>query len=74
MSYRSQLLNTFTNLGGTWPKYFVLKGKANHSLGHCLCLIMGGIAVDFFSIATCEVSEAGSSLTVRGERSGHAFN
>lgn len=20
------LLNTFTNLGGTWPKYFVLKG------------------------------------------------
>ncbi|KAI0253362.1 acetyl-coenzyme A transporter 1-domain-containing protein [Lactifluus subvellereus] len=41
------LLNTFTNLGGTWPKYFVLK------------------AVDFFSIATCEVSEAGSSLAVR---------
>ncbi|KAF8500425.1 acetyl-coenzyme A transporter 1-domain-containing protein [Russula emetica] len=41
------LLNTFTNLGGTWPKYFVLK------------------AVDFFSIATCEVSEAGSSLTVK---------
>ena len=21
-----QLLNTFTNLGGTWPRYFVLKG------------------------------------------------
>ncbi|KAH9989208.1 acetyl-coenzyme A transporter 1 [Russula vinacea] len=41
------LLNTFTNLGGTWPKYFVLK------------------AVDFFSIATCEVSESGSSLTVK---------
>ncbi|KAH9988800.1 acetyl-coenzyme A transporter 1-domain-containing protein [Russula compacta] len=41
------LLNTFANLGGTWPKYFVLK------------------AVDFFSIATCEVSEAGSSLTVK---------
>ncbi|KAI0294849.1 acetyl-coenzyme A transporter 1-domain-containing protein [Multifurca ochricompacta] len=41
------LLNTFTNLGGTWPKYFVLK------------------AVDLFSIATCEVNEAGSSLTVK---------
>jgi len=41
------LLNTFTNLGGTWPKYFVLK------------------AVDLFSIATCEVSEAGSSLAVK---------
>jgi hypothetical protein len=24
---RSQLLNTFTNLGGTWPKFFVLKGR-----------------------------------------------
>jgi hypothetical protein len=34
----------------------------------------GAIAVDFFSIATCEVSEAGSSLTVRGERTGSAFN
>jgi hypothetical protein len=45
------LLNTFTNLGGTWPKYFVLK------------------AVDFFSIATCEVSESGSSLMVKGMRS-----
>jgi hypothetical protein len=26
-------------------------------------------AVDFFSIATCKVSEAGSSLTVKGESS-----
>jgi hypothetical protein len=29
LSYRSQLLNTFTNLGGTWPKYFVLKGGSS---------------------------------------------
>ncbi|KAH9000952.1 acetyl-coenzyme A transporter 1-domain-containing protein [Lactarius hatsudake] len=42
------LLNTFTNLGGTWPKFFVLK------------------AVDYFSVATCQVNEAGSSLTVKG--------
>ena len=31
---------------------------------------MGIKAVDFFSIATCEVSEAGSSLTVKGSCSG----
>ncbi|KAI0062645.1 hypothetical protein BV25DRAFT_1915799 [Artomyces pyxidatus] len=41
------LLNTFTNLGGTWPKFFVLKG------------------VDFFTIATCEVQEAGTTLNVK---------
>ena len=27
----TKLLNTFTNLGGTWPKYFVLKGSVNRS-------------------------------------------
>ena len=42
------LLNTFTNLGGTWPKYFVLKG------------------VDYFTIATCQVQEAGSQLIING--------
>ena len=26
---RPQLLNTFTNLGGTWPKFFVLKGGSD---------------------------------------------
>ncbi|KAI0052048.1 hypothetical protein FA95DRAFT_1484294 [Auriscalpium vulgare] len=41
------LLNTFTNLGGTWPKFFVLKG------------------VDFFSVATCQVKEAGTVLSVK---------
>ena len=29
---RPQLLNTFTNLGGTWPKYFVLKGRSSSIL------------------------------------------
>ena len=33
----------------------------------------GRLAVDFFSIATCEVSDAGLSLSVKGERSGSAF-
>lgn len=25
-----QLLNTFTNLGGTWPKWFILKGSSRN--------------------------------------------
>ncbi|KAI5832121.1 hypothetical protein K523DRAFT_268445 [Schizophyllum commune Tattone D] len=29
------LLNTFTNLGGTWPKYFVLKGIDMFSVSTC---------------------------------------
>ncbi|KAF8140055.1 acetyl-coenzyme A transporter 1-domain-containing protein [Boletus edulis] len=29
------LLNTFTNLGGTWPKYFVLKGVDFFSEAYC---------------------------------------
>ncbi|KAF7340056.1 GYF domain-containing protein [Mycena venus] len=29
------LLNTFTNLGGTWPKYFVLKGVDLFSVATC---------------------------------------
>ncbi|TDL28917.1 MFS general substrate transporter [Rickenella mellea] len=29
------LLNTFTNLGGTWPKYFVLKGVDLFSIATC---------------------------------------
>ncbi|EIN13244.1 MFS general substrate transporter [Punctularia strigosozonata HHB-11173 SS5] len=41
------LLNTFSNLGGTWPRFFVLKG------------------VDFFTVATCKVKEAGTELTLK---------
>ncbi|KAI6045025.1 acetyl-coenzyme A transporter 1-domain-containing protein [Pisolithus marmoratus] len=29
------LLNTFTNLGGTWPKYFVLKGVDYFTVAYC---------------------------------------
>lgn len=29
------LLNTFSNLGGTWPKYFVLKGVDYFSVAYC---------------------------------------
>ncbi|KAI0078492.1 MFS general substrate transporter [Panus rudis PR-1116 ss-1] len=41
------LLATFTNLGGTWPRFFVLKG------------------VDWFSVATCQIKEAGHELSVK---------
>jgi MFS transporter, PAT family, solute carrier family 33 (acetyl-CoA transportor), member 1 len=30
-----QLLNTFSNLGGTWPRYFVLKGVDYFSVATC---------------------------------------
>jgi len=43
------LLNTFSNLGGTWPRYFVLKG------------------VDYFSVATCELKDAGKDITIRAQ-------
>lgn len=38
-----QLLNTFSNFGGTWPKFFVLE------------------AVDFFTVATCDIPKADGS-------------
>ena len=41
-------MNTFSNLGGTWPKYFVLKG------------------VDYFSVATCKLDDAGKDITIKG--------
>ena len=42
------LLNTFTNLGGTWPKYFVLKGVDFFTIATCQVqagsqLVMNGI-------------------------------
>jgi len=42
------LLNTVSNLGSTWPRFFVLR------------------AIDFFTIATCEVDDNSSSLTAKG--------
>ncbi|KAH9988801.1 acetyl-coenzyme A transporter 1-domain-containing protein [Russula compacta] len=43
-----QLLNTVSNLGSTWPRFFVLR------------------AIDFFTIATCEVDGDSTSLTAKG--------
>ncbi|KAF9454985.1 hypothetical protein P691DRAFT_654525 [Macrolepiota fuliginosa MF-IS2] len=52
------LLNTFTNMGGTWPKWFVLKGMCSY-----LVLLY---CVDLFSVATCHVTEGGTELVVPG--------
>ena len=37
-----QLLNTFSNLGGTWPKFFVLKGVDFFSVAICELSGAGG--------------------------------
>jgi hypothetical protein len=60
------LLNTFTNLGGTWPKYFVLKGKT-FSTSSAWILIPPNAGVDILTVATCKAKE-GSSLVVKGKR------
>ncbi|KAN0129644.1 MFS general substrate transporter [Lactarius tabidus] len=42
------LLNTFSNLGSIWPRFFVLR------------------AIDYFTIATCQVGDNSTSLTANG--------
>ena len=51
------LLNTFTNMGGTWPKWFVLRGVDWFSIGHCHIpdgaseiLIKGELNVDLYLV------------------------
>jgi len=52
------LLNTFTNLGGTWPRYFVLKGVDLFSIATCHVKEAG----TEFSVGAAEcVSEHGKS-------------
>jgi len=53
-------------MGGTWPKWFVLKGKARLNL--LLFVISENLkGVDFFSVATCQVTGSGIELAVRGQ-------
>ncbi|KAJ6574665.1 MFS general substrate transporter [Mycena capillaripes] len=58
------LLNTFTNLGGTWPKYFVLKGKKIYFL-LCIHVYSPNLGVDLLTVAHCQVKQAGSELVVK---------
>jgi len=53
------LLNTFTNLGGTWPKWFILKGVDLFTVAHCK---IPATAIELAAKATECVSEHGKSL------------
>jgi PAT family acetyl-CoA transporter-like MFS transporter 1 len=60
-----QLLNTFTNMGGTWPKWFVLKGKSLlYSLEDKFSFLCTG--VDLLSDATCKVADVGVDIAIQG--------
>lgn len=60
-----QLLNTFSNMGGTWPKWFVLKG--NHQTSSVLSKIsLSPIGVDLLSEATCKVAGVGVDVSIQG--------
>lgn len=52
------LLNTFSNLGGTWPRYFVLKGVDYFSVA--TCRVKEGASEIFVEASEC-VSDAGKS-------------
>jgi len=53
------LLNTFTNMGGTWPKWFVLKGV--DLLSDATCVVADG-SLDIKVKATECVSEHGKAM------------
>src|SRR6266851_8251988 len=62
-----QLLNTVTNLGGTWPRFFVLRGTVQQACDDCRSDLMSRhTAIDYFTIATCEVDGDSTSLTSQG--------
>jgi len=54
------LLNTFTNLGGTWPKYFVLKGVDLFTIASCHAVKEAGTEL-IVKTAEC-VSEHGKAV------------
>ncbi|KAI0030249.1 MFS general substrate transporter [Vararia minispora EC-137] len=55
------LLNTFTNLGGTWPKYFILKGIDYFTVAHCAAPASDAGATSLTQSATECVSDAGKA-------------
>ena len=44
-------------MGGTWPKWFILKGMQLNAIGKKTFLTIG-LGIDLFSIATCKVPNA----------------
>ncbi|KAJ7596762.1 acetyl-coenzyme A transporter 1-domain-containing protein [Mycena floridula] len=55
------LLNTFTNLGGTWPKWFILKGVDLFTVAHCKVPTTAS-AIELAAQAVECVSEHGKSI------------
>ena len=49
-------------MGGTWPKWFVLKGMQSQLTGKTILTM--GLGIDLFSIATCKVPNA--AVDVKG--------
>jgi MFS transporter, PAT family, solute carrier family 33 (acetyl-CoA transportor), member 1 len=52
-------------MGGTWPKWFVLKGVADPFPPSSRCLDSGA-GVDLFTVATCNVESMGPGVSVKG--------
>ncbi|KAG8883215.1 hypothetical protein FRB98_003218 [Tulasnella sp. 332] len=75
------LLNTISNLGGTWPKYFVLRGVDAFTVAHCYLEdpLTIGLGISKSTAGGECVSEAGKSLckeqvgTCVIERDGYYF-
>ena len=59
---RAQLLNTVSNLGGTWPRYFVLQGVDGLTKATCHVASPGGSLDDEILISAHEcVSDHGKA-------------
>jgi acetyl-CoA transporter-like protein len=59
-----QLLNTVSNLGSTWPRFFVLRGTTACNDHHNY--LTPRTAIDFFTIASCEVDGDNASSITKG--------
>ncbi|PWN43920.1 hypothetical protein IE81DRAFT_321833 [Ceraceosorus guamensis] len=56
------LFNTFSNLGGTWPKYFVLKAVDWFTISHCASPGVAGKIEDLAQAASKLVGSASSGI------------
>jgi hypothetical protein len=60
-------------MGGTWPKWFVLKGMCQRALRLRLFLTVSK-GVDLFSVATCKVKDAGADFNIKGTAIQYIFS
>lgn len=62
-----KLLNTVSNLGGTWPRFFVLKGALSPIRRLTYADQARFVGVDAFSEAICVIKDDNIDLTVKSE-------